>query len=680
MTTHIDASNAGVAPDDKNWLGIYRPLVILLAIFLVFYFSALSHFSLGIDDESGAVRTEASNWARQGRWLLYVIEQWFITQPTMVFFPLFFFGLCNSIAYVLLARAYRMDLADPRTYLLFVLFCAFPTIFQIANFLPNIIGLGVGLVAACAAIACFARATDMPGDLRVGHSSRIGLYGMSVLAIAIATGAYQSLLLVVFMGCVGLLLREMSVPGRMGIRGWLVSHGTLLALLVGGAILSELASHLVRSSSGLDTGLVPEWYSKGYLKPGLLVSKPLSVLGATWDEMKAIYGGSAQAYGYVYYSFPVFLLVGLAGVLHAARSLSPLRIAGVAIYAFAILLAPFALNLLSGGELPYRALGAVPLAFWLFGAFAVFSANRVVRSTGVILLVLIALQSQYTLSMLQTERRIALEHDSQLASQIYDRIGMTVPGFDRNREYPIDFFGYYEFSNIYPEVKYSTLSASFFSWDKGNIDRTLTFMRVMGYTNFRKVPDDQRGRTALAMMDMPVWPQRDSVKFLDGTILIRLGTSPSPQQQALVSRAAPDFKGPAFWTFDKAATAVRVINATVQSDAMPVLSVSEGTDVQVHFSTGLADQLRKCHVLGVRATIVAAQADVAQLFFLPSEGGHYDGANSGSADVRAAGGEVKFVLQSPSGFSDHFRLDPVKASQPSKLSNMTFTCIAGAKP
>src|SRR6478736_2322643 len=83
-------------------------LLLLLGVFVLFYFSALSSFALSIDDEVGAVRTDPGVWASQGRWLLYLLELRIIPQPILTFFPLFIFGLYCSAGYLLVAKAHDM--------------------------------------------------------------------------------------------------------------------------------------------------------------------------------------------------------------------------------------------------------------------------------------------------------------------------------------------------------------------------------------------------------------------------------------------------------------------------------------------------------------------------------------------------------------------------------------------
>ncbi|MBU6198760.1 MAG: hypothetical protein KGP08_03840, partial [Xanthomonadaceae bacterium] len=73
-----------------------KDVLILLAIFAVFYWTKLAGFSLSIDDEFAALSTNADVWVLDGRWCEYLFERFIVSQPIVPFFPVFLFGLCMS--------------------------------------------------------------------------------------------------------------------------------------------------------------------------------------------------------------------------------------------------------------------------------------------------------------------------------------------------------------------------------------------------------------------------------------------------------------------------------------------------------------------------------------------------------------------------------------------------------
>jgi len=152
---------------------------------------------------------------------------------------------------------------------------------------------------------------------------------------------------------------------------------------------------------------------------------------------------------------------------------------------------------------------------------------------GIALVIVVSLQCLYTFSSFQAQKRLVLDHDRQLASQIYQRIVAEIPDFDRTKTYPIDFYGAHEFRTRYKEIGDSTWSASFFEWDGGNPDRIVKFMIILGYSNFAQIGDATRAALLPAEKIMPIWPARGSVQVVDGTVLVRLGKEPGKVHEAL---------------------------------------------------------------------------------------------------------------------------------------------------
>ena len=122
----------------------------------------------------------------------------------------------------------------------------------------------------------------------------------------------------------------------------------------------------------------------------------------------------------------------------------------------------------------------------------------------------------------------------QLAAQIYDRIALEVPDFDRSKTYRVDFYGAHEFQTAYPEIKHSTLAASFFEWDGGNPYRIAVFMNVMGYSNIEALDPATRKAFLPEIQTMPIWPQRGSVKVVEDVVLVRLGKEPGSTHLSLI--------------------------------------------------------------------------------------------------------------------------------------------------
>lgn len=205
----------------------------------------------------------------------------------------------------------------------------------------------------------------------------------------------------------------------------------------------------------------------------------------------------------------------------------------------AMTLIPFAIHPLAGDRMPYRSLVSVPYVFWFFAAAAALSPIAWLRRAGIALVIVVALQCLHTFSSFQAQKRLVLDHDRQLASQIYQRIASEIPDFDRNRTYQIDFYGGYKFHTVYKEVHRSTWSGSFFEWDRGNAERIVKFMTILGYSNFQELDDATRTSLLPVIKKMPIWPAAGSVQVVDGVILVRLGKRPGRSHVRIIDKSEP---------------------------------------------------------------------------------------------------------------------------------------------
>ena len=90
-----------------------------------------------------------------------------------------------------------------------------------------------------------------------------GLLALQALLGAGAVGAYQSLILLMAVGCCGIfLLRYLREPG-MTLRTILLVHAYLLAALVASVVLSYLINHGLQWMIGERTGM-----SGRFVRPG----------------------------------------------------------------------------------------------------------------------------------------------------------------------------------------------------------------------------------------------------------------------------------------------------------------------------------------------------------------------------------------------------------------------------
>ncbi|WP_119302414.1 glucosyltransferase domain-containing protein [Dongia deserti] len=529
MTLHGSRVNVFLAhlSDFRNF---QRPFIILLAIFSTFYFLQLVGFSLSIDDEVAALREDPAPWVGQGRWLIYVLERFILSQPVLPFFTLFTFGVLVSASYIVLGKAhsYRTDSAP--LFLLFALFAAFPTLYFILNFAANTVGLGIGILLACMCVLLFDRAV---AALLAGERLRSEAAGRFLLQAGLGTaaiGAYQSLILLVAVGCCGVfILRYLRSPG-ISWRQVAVIHAYLAFVILASVLLGLLLARGFQMALG-----VAPIYIENFLRPDALLHGPGAVFGKLVKQYWQVYGGKRSVYGFRYWTFPALILLGVFALTARVPDRTAARLVFTFLYLMGMTAIPFGLNIVAGGTVPYRTLVAVPYVFWFLAAGAVLSDSAAVRRIAVILVVIVAAQCLYTFSAFQASRRLAFEHDVQLASRIYERIATEIPNFDRTKVYRADFYGALGFDSIYRDALHSTISASFFEWDGGNPHRIASILKILGYSNIVALDEKRRRALLPVIQQMPIWPANGSVRVVDDVVLVRLGQQPGTVHRKLLA-------------------------------------------------------------------------------------------------------------------------------------------------
>src|SRR5262249_3281208 len=148
-------------------------------------------YSLSIDDEFAAFRTDNGIWVAQGRWATYLVNQYIIPQQVVPFFPHALFCLCASLACVFCLRAHDLAL-DLKSILLFPMFAAFPTWYFVAEFYSNLPSVAFGLVLCCMAAMSFRHLADLTTKEPIRAASLLRALVLQAALIGTAMATYQS--------------------------------------------------------------------------------------------------------------------------------------------------------------------------------------------------------------------------------------------------------------------------------------------------------------------------------------------------------------------------------------------------------------------------------------------------------------------------------------------------------
>lgn len=493
-----------------------RDYVTLFAIFTLLYLFKLSSFSISIDDEMAAVRDVADVWLRQGRWGVYLLERFIISQQVVPFFPFFVFGCCLTISYRVLLTAFGAARVTFAHHLVFVLYVGFPTWMYAIAFFSNTIAFGLGQLTVVLAFAV-ARPVLEAAQPRM----QLSLFASCLVAsglLAVSIGLYQSFLLE--FGSLGtaylvaLLLKSDE--------GWPIFIRRLFALL--GISLVSILLYECANLTLLSLTHIQEQYVANFLNLGALRSQPLTVIGAVATNFVATYGGGAIVFGAQLHSFA--LVVACAFVSLALRMSNRGTALKIMLASAASICIPFVFHGLSGGNLPARTLVAVPVVMWFFAMIALSSDRQWLARLSLVAVLVASLQIVYALNLMQTANEFARKHDEILAGAVYARISEVAPPAAAAQPFLVDFYGGQKFDGVYPRSEQATQGYSFFEWDGGNIFRITAYMRLLGYSQLRIPDPPARHANDAEFQRMPVWPAPGSVRWANGMALVRLGEAP----------------------------------------------------------------------------------------------------------------------------------------------------------
>lgn len=511
-------STAAVMQSGAPWLSRwFRPeLAVLMALFMLLYFFKLANYSLQIDDEVAALRTTSEIWLTQGRWGAYLFETWILPNPAIPFLPTFLFGLFVSIGYLVLLNAHGVKYPGVLHYATFPIFVAFPTWIYLIAFAANSSTAGLATMFCCFAALAYSRFIA----IRHATGGRVSwaLFGYSVLAVALASGIYQTFIFVAAVLGLGVLL-VVSLRNRLQCRVLIVDALLLLAILLAGVVLYKLFNDLfIRMQGVRNSG-----YIDHFIDIRLIIDDPLAMLDVVRDAMSRTYLSDIQYYGVRAPGFQALIILGAIALVIARTPQSVAqRICNMALGGI-LLVAPFVMHALSGG-MPVRSVVAAPSVVWLFAMIGLTCGRRWLEFLTSAALVLSVFGILHVVNTMQAVDSYVRAHDRHLAADLYRKVAEVNPGFDTAKPVVVDIHGAKLFDAPLPRTFSTTWGYSFFEWDGGNPQhRMLPYMRLHGYANLVLATPAQRKENLPLFREMPSWPAVGSVRVIDGMTLIKLG-------------------------------------------------------------------------------------------------------------------------------------------------------------
>jgi len=480
----------------------------------IFHAFEISNLLLSVDDEYSAFRVTPEAWLNDGRWTGFFIEKFLFVQPTMPFIPNLISCALMALSYMLILRAHVLT-RDWRVYFLYPIYVAFPILWFINEFYGNMVLVAVGFFMTSLAILVFSKKNYI-AKLTV----RIQLINTNILIsailLAIAIGAYQSFIMLFLAYSMGLyVFNAISSPKKildLYILRYLVNVGLYVMYgLITYLTINVFLKYLFPSNRS---------YIDGFVKNVDLKVAVAGTIKTAFD----MYSGSPSIFGVSINSLAVLSIMAISIIIYYGT----VRHLSIILSGLLLLLTPFLLNIITGGadSLPTRSYVAIPYVVWLMALFVISRKKLLSNIVGLLIVLIVLIDMMSALGSYAASTQIGQLHDRALADSLYERIADSNPNFSVNEVSPIDIYGYKSIQTVYPTVKTSTLGASFFDWDGGNIYRMLSYMKLIGYPNLQPVRATQMKENIEEFKKMNVWPSTGSVKYINGMYLIKLSVNP----------------------------------------------------------------------------------------------------------------------------------------------------------
>lgn len=495
-----------------------REFMTLLGLGVLLNILPMVNFFLSVDDEGGAFRTDPSVWIADGRWTAFIVEKFIFPQPVIPYVPNLFLYVCLAAAFMLIIRAMNLRFSWT-TGLAYCIFITHPIWWFIGEFYSNIPSTGLGVLCLSAAVYITAR-TNFADKSLVRRGAQ--LFSAAML-LAIAIGAYQSLTMFYIAFAAGTIifnykkLLSNSSASHLHMVKPVLSHMTVLIVgLIIYVVINKIAQSLYPTNRA---------YIDDFLRVDELLNNPVGVITLVIREMWKIYGGSEQSFGVSFAASGIVISLGVL-FLVAQRTLAASLI--MFIFVLALLTGPFLLHFITGAiYLPLRSMLAVSCVSFVT-SIVILERKGLTRAFGICLSVILLFQMVSTNGQYAASTIIATTHDRLTAEAIYSRMAALDRNFNRDEPVAIDIYGKLSLTNRYPAPASSTMSASFFDWDGGNIQRMVRYMKLVGFNNLIVLDDAKRIARTPYYQGMPIWPAAGSVILEGGVYYVKLSEEPDP--------------------------------------------------------------------------------------------------------------------------------------------------------
>lgn len=488
----MSISNSATNKDEN----LYKLFIFSFLLAIITYGFALTNFTVSIDNEMPVLADFGLDLGRWGQNLIL----YHLFGGHLQYFTLLLSLFLFSLAAVRLAKLFEFN--GLAAYFFCGLFLTFPQIsYQVVfSIMAVIAGLGVLLSVFC--IELFMKGFEIKSTIK-----KILLFLSVALLLMFTLSIYQAFILVPAT-VYAILFFQKTFEDSFKLKEEIKK-----TLLFGAVILISVLLYYI------SVKIICPIKDNGYLSSFVSGKSDNQFLNfcSLWVT---------NLFGNFYYGEKTFLVVVFSSVCLLIRFfIDKKHILIRIITLFAILLLPFLMScFITSGYNPPRLFLTSNLIYAFIIVFAlsyfkVGSFNLVKTAIAILFLINI----YYVSNLFYTVNKI-YKHDKRIAEKIDYTIQTKYPKF-LTTEKSIYFYGYfpYEYHQKFRLDKSEVFGGSFYSWDNGSNYRLLNFFKEADIAEYTMITKEQFNVVKDSIAKMPIWPNPESIKMIDNTVIVKLG-------------------------------------------------------------------------------------------------------------------------------------------------------------
>ncbi len=479
----------------------YRAVIWLFGMAVLLNIHVLSSDFIVLDDTWNAFMSDSSVWIQQGRFTNYLIQDFIFTSPVTPFATEFMGLFFLTLAYYVMVKTLKWSF-NFATFASFPIFITFPSFYFINEFDANIIPTALGFLFTVISIYCIGLYQENQRSSKV-----IGLFAIILFALAI--GTYQTFVTVFIALVICLMITQPKVNARPYI--WSFVLGLLVYF-----VLHKTFRFLYTSVDSYTDAL---WtYQLFLIDPWAYILKVGAIVYSSWFNTDAFYGRSLLALSY-------FIVLFIIHAIFIKKSVKN------AILFLILLQTPFLVFYVSNIFF-IRTYIALPLVAWFTVAFILINTKK--HSLAYImygLLSMLLVQIVYVNARYEQINLGVDQFNKRTADQIYNRMLELNPSYDKERLHQIHSLGLISYQapvtagNVLKMNSSDMLGTSIFNYSHSQTSTIFNnFMRINGVFNMQYLSIKNDDSRLKIYHTMPVWPAKDSIKFVDGVYYIKFST------------------------------------------------------------------------------------------------------------------------------------------------------------